>query len=114
MKKISLLLGTLGGAVAGYVFSNKKLRDELSRAKTAEDAGKVLAKHLQHDGKQIGNEVQKFVQSDTVQENIGKAKTVAQEYGRKWKHDLQSLIQKEAKALKHPAAKKAPSKKGKK
>ena len=33
MRKYSLLLGALGGAMAGYLFSNDKLRKELATAK---------------------------------------------------------------------------------
>ena len=47
MKKLSLLLGTLGGATAGYLFSNKKLRDQLSGAKDAEEAARILGVALQ-------------------------------------------------------------------
>lgn len=92
MRKLPLLLGTLGGAMAGYLFSNKKLRDELSGAKDAEAAGKILAKHLQHDGRQIGAEVQKFVQSDVVQENLTKARKMAQDYAQKLKGDMRGLV----------------------
>ena len=41
MKKISLLLSTLGGAMGGYLLSNKKLREELMKAKDAETAAKT-------------------------------------------------------------------------
>ena len=92
MKKLSLLLGTLGGALAGYVFSNTKLRDELSGAKDAEAAGKILAKHLQQDGKQIGKEMQTFVKSDVVQDNMHKAKKYVQQNAKKLQGDLKALV----------------------
>lgn len=79
--------------MAGYLFSNKKLRDELSDAKNAEEAGKILAVHLQRDGKLIGAEVQKFVKSDTVQDNLTKAKKTAQTYAKKWRGDVASFMQ---------------------
>ncbi len=100
MRKIPLLLGTLGGAMAGYLFSNKKLRDELSDSKNAEEAGKILAAHLQKDGKQIGAEVQKFVKSDMIQDNLSKAKKVAEKYAKKWKGDAMSLMKSSKKAAK--------------
>ena len=77
MRKLTLLLGAMGGAMAGYVFSNKGLREELTKAKDAEAAGKVLAKHLAKDGKQVGHEVKKFIESDEVQDNLAKAKKYA-------------------------------------
>lgn len=92
MKKLSLLLGALGGAMAGYVFSNGKLREELADAKDAEAAGKILAKHLQKDGKQIGKEVQSFVKSDAVQDNVKKAKQYADSQFKKLKTDLKGMV----------------------
>ncbi|MFH0770821.1 MAG: hypothetical protein V1926_05625 [Candidatus Peregrinibacteria bacterium] len=70
MKKLSLLLGALGGAMAGYLFSNEKLRAELSAAKDAETAAKLLGKHLQQDGKKLASNVQSFVESDEVQAHL--------------------------------------------
>ncbi len=92
MKKLSLLLGTLGGALAGYVFSNSKLRDELSSAKDAEAAGKILAKHLAKDGKQLGHEVKKFAESDEVQDNLKKAKEYAQSTMKKFQGELKGMV----------------------
>jgi len=92
MKKLSLLLGTLGGAMAGYVFSNSKLREELTSAKDAEAAGKILAKHLAKDGKQLGHEVKKFAESDEVQENLKKAKDYAQQTVKKFQGELKGLV----------------------
>jgi hypothetical protein len=93
MKKLSLLLGTLGGAMAGYIFSNSKLREELSGAKDAETAGKILAKHLQHDGKQLGKEVQEFAKSDVVKDNLKKAKHYVQANAKKLRKDLSGMVQ---------------------
>jgi hypothetical protein len=92
MRKLSLLVGTLGGAMAGYLFSNSKLREELADAKDAEQAGKILAKHLQKDGKQLGSHVKKFVDSDDVQKNLGKAKTFAQKQLTKANDQLRSFM----------------------
>ena len=99
MRKLPLLLGTLGGAMAGYLFSNNKLRDELSKSKNAEDAGRILAKHLKHDGEKIGEEAVKFVKSDMVQDNLSKAKKLANEYATKMKKDMTSFVKKEKKHL---------------
>lgn len=93
MKKVSLLISTLGGAMAGYLFSNKQLRDELGNAKDAEGAAKSLAKHLQKDGKKLATEMQKFVESDDFQENVTKAKKYAKEKGDQAKKELQKLVQ---------------------
>ena len=78
MRKLSLLIGTLGGAVAGYVFSNSRLRDELADAKNAEDAARILGKHLQHDGKKVGDQVRDFLDSPDVQKNVEKARAFVQ------------------------------------
>ncbi len=77
MKKVSLLLGTLGGAMAAYILSNEKLRHELTHAKDAETAAKSLGSHLAKDGKKLAKEVKTFVESDDVQKNFRKAKHFA-------------------------------------
>ena len=86
--------------MAGYLFSNTKLREELTNAKDADAAAKVLSKHLQHDGKQIGREVQKFVHSKEVQENFKKAKKYAKEYAGKLKKDMKGYVAEGQKQLK--------------
>ena len=98
MRKLPLLLGTLGGAMAGYLFSNQKLRDELAGSKSAEEAGQILAKHLKHDGEKIGEEAVNFVKSDMVQDNLEKAKKVANQYATKMKKQMTSFVKKEKKA----------------
>ncbi len=103
MKKISLLLGALGGAMAGYVFSNQKLRNELSEAKDAEAAAQILGKHMKSDGKKIGKEVWDFVQSDEVQKNINHAKKYAEKQFKTAKTEVQKYMKKEAKQLKSAA-----------
>ncbi len=100
MRKLSLLLGTLGGAMAGYVFSNTKLREELTKAKDAEAAGKILAKHLQKDGRQVGKEIQEFVKSDAVQDNMQKAKTYVNTNAKKLQKDLKDMMKKGVKKAK--------------
>ena len=92
MKKISLLVSTLGGAMGGYLLSNKKLRDELSNAKDAEAAAKSLGKHLQRDGKKIAQQVREFVESDEVQSNIGKAKKFTKKKTDEAKKELTKLV----------------------
>lgn len=77
MKKLSLLLGTLGGGLAGYLFSNKTLRDQLAKAKDPEAAARLLGVHLQKDGKKLAAEIQKFIESEEVQKNVDKAKKYA-------------------------------------
>lgn len=92
MRKFSLLLGTLGGAMAGYLFSNSQLREDLANAKDAEAAGKVLAKHLQKDGKQLGTHVKKFVESDDVQKNLKKAQTYAKKHYEKFNDQMKEMV----------------------
>ncbi len=101
MKKLSLLIGTIGGAIAGYVFSKPQLREELSSAKDAEAAAKILGKHLSKDGKKLGTEVMAFVDSPEVQKNMKKAKTYAEAQFSKAKKEVTALISKgEKKAVK--------------
>ncbi len=100
MKKISLFLGALGGAMAGYIASNKKLRDELMSAKDAEAAAISLGKHLQKDGKHLAKQVQHFVESDDVQHNLTKAKKFAKIKMDEASRELQKLMKQGATAAK--------------
>lgn len=77
MKKFSLLIGALGGALGGYLLSNTKLREGLLDAKDPEHAAKLLARHLKDDGKKIAKEAQNFLESKEVQNNIAKARKFA-------------------------------------
>ena len=77
MRKFSLLLGTLGGAVAGYILSNDTLRKKMAKAPNAEAMAKMLGQELTKDGKKIAKEVKTFVESDDVQKNLKKAKAFA-------------------------------------
>jgi len=92
MKKLSLLVGTLGGAMAGYLFSNKTLREQLSKTKDAEEAAKILGKHLQKDGKKLAGQVREFVDSDEVQQNVTKAKKYTKKKVEEAKKELQTMV----------------------
>ena len=92
MKKLSLLLGTLGGATAGYLFSNKKLRDQLAKAKDAEEAARLLGAHFQKDGKKLAKQIQEFVASEDVQKNLTKAKKYAKKTVDDAKKELDSAL----------------------
>jgi hypothetical protein len=105
MKKLPLLLGALGGALAGYLFNNTKLRSDLSKAKDAESAAKLLGKHLSTDGKKLGKEVQKFMESDEVQKNVKKAKAFVEKQAKEWSEEVQGYVGKSAEVMKKRAAK---------
>lgn len=125
MKKLSLLVGTLGGAVAGYVFSNKKMRDELSKAKDAEDAAKIFGQYMQQDGKKLAKQVREFIESDEVRTNMVKAQKFVADKAKEAKKEIESYVKegkktsaksvKEAvkKATKAIGVKKSPAKKQK-
>ncbi len=78
--------------MAGYLLHNKKLRDQLADAKDAEEAAKLLGKHLQKDGKKIAKQVQDFVASDDVQKNVGKAKRFAKKKVSEAKTEMDALV----------------------
>lgn len=92
MKKLALLVGTLGGAVAGYVFSNPKLRDQLRNAKDPEEAGKIFADHVKKDGRKIGKEVQGLAASDEVQRNVTQAKKFLSDHTKSLKEEFLSYF----------------------
>jgi hypothetical protein len=105
MKKFSLFLGSLGGALAGYLLSNEKLRTELSKSKDAESAAKTLGMHLSRDGKKLAKEVKTFVESDDVQKNFKKAKSFAGKKFDEAQKGLKSAMKKGTKQMKAKFAK---------
>jgi hypothetical protein len=92
MKKLSLLISTLGGAMGGYLLSNKKLREELVNAKDTEAAAKSLGKHLQRDGKKIAEQMRDFVESEDVQANLTKAKSYTKDRVDEAKQELNKMV----------------------
>lgn len=106
MKKLSLLIGTLGGATAGYLFSNKTLREQIANAKDGEEAAKLLGAHLQKDGKKLAKQIQEFIDSEEVQNNVTKAKKFAEKKVSDAKKELKISQAKVAKSA-NKAGKKA-------
>ena len=74
MKKLTFLLGTVGGAMAGYVFSNKKLRNEMLDAKDSTEAAKILGKHLSNDGQSVAKEVRQLAEQHGLDDRIADGK----------------------------------------
>ncbi len=94
MRKVSIFLSALGGALGGYILSNEKLRKELSGAKDAEAAAKALGKHLAADGNKLAHEVKKFAESDEVQKKIGEAKKYAKATWKDASKEMEKLVKK--------------------
>lgn len=92
MKKLPFLLGTLGGALAGYVFSNKKLRTELKDAKDATDAAKILGKHLSHDGQTVAKEAQQLAEEHGLDDRLADGKKYVQDYYESAKDEVQKFL----------------------
>jgi uncharacterized membrane-anchored protein YjiN (DUF445 family) len=100
MRRFSLLLGTLGGAIAGYILSNDKLRKQMREAPNAEAMAKMLGQELAKDSKKVANEVKTFVESDDVQRNLRKAKAFASKKMGVAQKELNVLMKKGAKEAK--------------
>lgn len=92
--------------MAGYLFSNKKLREELADAKDAQAAANILAKHVKHDGEKLGREAWEFAKSPEVQKNLSKARKFADSQFKVAKKQVTAFVQKEAKEMKKMAKKK--------
>lgn len=92
MRKFSLLLGAIGGALGGYLLSNDKLRMELKKAKNPEQAAKLLGKHLQQDGSRIAKEAKAFIESDDVQQNFAKMKKFATQKFKEAKKGIKEAV----------------------
>ncbi|MEK7218145.1 MAG: hypothetical protein AAB728_01630 [Patescibacteria group bacterium] len=92
MKRFSLLLGAIGGALGGYLLSNEKLRTELKKAKNPEAAAKLLGRHLQQDGSKIAKEAKAFIESEDVQKNLAKAKKFATAKLKEAKKSMKDMV----------------------
>lgn len=92
MKKLSLLLGAVGGAMAGYVFSNARLRDELARAKDADDVSAVLKRHVRKDAQKLGRDLRHFLESEEVAAYVEKVRQVAKKGVDEAARGVQSIV----------------------
>jgi len=92
MKKLTFLLGTVGGAMAGYVFSNKKLRNEMLEAKDSKEAAKILGKHLSNDGQVVAKEVRQLAEQHGLDDRIADGKEYVQEYYSSAKDEVQKFL----------------------
>jgi len=94
MKKLSFLLGTVGGALAGYVFSNKKLRTELGKTKDAAEAAKILGKHLAKDGQTVAREVGELAEQYHLDDRVAEGKEYVTSYYKTAKAEAQKFLKK--------------------
>lgn len=92
MKKLTFLLGSLGGAMAGYVFSNKKLREQLVNAKDSTAAAKILGKHLSEDGQAVAKEVRQLAEQHNLDEKVADGKKYVQTYYKSAKDEVQKFL----------------------
>ncbi len=74
MKKFSLLVGAIGSTAAWYILSNKKLREDLGKARNPEETIQILTRYLGRDSEKIGKAVHEWVHSEEIQEGLSKAK----------------------------------------
>ncbi len=82
--------------MAGYAFSNKKLRNELMAAKDGQQAAKILGKHLASDGQQVAKEVKKFAREHHLDDKVKEGKQYAKKYYEKSKKEAEKLMKKGA------------------
>lgn len=77
MKKLSLFLSTVGGALGGYLLSNKSLRTNLSKSKSADEALRTFSTAVKKDSQKVAKEAKDFLHSDAVQSKINDVKKMA-------------------------------------
>ena len=92
MKKLSFLLGSVGGALAGYVFSNNKLRSELMKAKDTTAAAKILGNHLAKDGQLVAKEVKQLAEHHHLDAHIAHGKKYVTKYYNSAKDEVQQFL----------------------
>jgi hypothetical protein len=78
--------------MAGYVFSNKKLRTELQNAADAGAAARILGKHLAEDGETVAKEAKRFAEQHNLDSKIAEGKKYAQKYYESAKDEVQKYI----------------------
>lgn len=93
MRKMSVLLGSVGGALAGYVFSNKKLRNELMAAKDANAAARILGKHLSSDGGQVAKEVKQLAMQHHWDDKVAEGKKYVMDYYKSSAKEAQKMFE---------------------
>lgn len=96
MRKLSFLLGSVGGALAGYVFSNKKLRTELMEAKDGQQAAKILGRHLSTDGQQVAKEVKRLAREHHFDAKVADGRQYVKKYYQKSVKEAEKLMKKGA------------------
>ena len=92
MKKLTFLLGSLGGALAGYVFSNSKLRKEMMEADDPTVAAKILGRHLASDGQVVAKEVKHFAQQHHLDDKVAEGKKYVAKYYESAKGEVGKFI----------------------
>ena len=92
MKKLSFLLGTVGGALAGYVLSNNKLRAELQKAEDASEAAKILGKHLSKDGEAVAKEVGQLAEQYDLDDKLQNGKKYVKSYYKSAKEEVKKFL----------------------
>ena len=60
--------------MAGYVFSNTRLRAELMRAKDGKAAARILGRHLASDGQTVAKEVQQLAEEHHLDAHVAQGK----------------------------------------
>ena len=105
MKKLTFLLGSLGGALAGYVFSNPKLRNELMKSKDATAAAHILGKHLSADGQTVAKEVKQLAEQHHLDDKISDGKKYVHQYYMNAKDEVQKFVSLQLKEAKKTVGK---------
>lgn len=81
MKKFNFIIGALGGALSGYLMSNKKLRQQLVKAKDKKEAAKILGESIKQSGSDLAQDAKELLESESVQKTFGDFRTFA---NKKW------------------------------
>ncbi len=100
MKKLSFLLGSLGGVMAGYVFSNKKLRHELMEVKDPKIAAKILGKHLAADGQNVAKEVRQLAEEHHLDKKVAQGTKYVKGYYNNAQHEVKKFLSDKVKGAK--------------
>jgi len=103
-RRSGLLLGILTGAVLGILFAPRKGRDLREQIQREREEGGMGVEALKEGfigmGKDMAGTAKKVYDSETVQENLSKAKIKAKEYAEMGREKMNKVAKKTAKKAK--------------
>ena len=85
MRKFNFFIGAMGGALGGFILSNKKLRKQLQEAEDGKQAAVILGEAIKKSGGDLAHEAKQWLESEETQEKMSAWKEYAFDVWKKTK-----------------------------